>query len=191
MHYRSLILAALMFPTIALAEDTARAPIVLDASKPATATTTTTTTTTVTTTTSAPAANGTLPSNFPAWAVTQVGEKTTGQHVDTPATPASPAGAPAAPTANAAPTAVTPASPVPPKSPISKLWPRDTVQIFLPPCANFHVELIPVCTCVITNLMVKMPHDEFLAESESGSIESDPRLIQVRQDCVSKPKQKE
>ena len=189
MRFHYLILAALIFPALACAENDGRAPILLDVSNP-TATTSTTTTTTVTTT-ATPNAHSTLPPNFPAWAVTQVGEKTSGQHVDTPATPTSPASPTAAPTANAAPTPATPASPAAPKSPISKLWPRDTVQIFMPSCIGFHVELIPVCTCVITNLMVKMPHDEFLAESENNTIESDPRLIQVRQDCVSKPRQKE
>jgi len=190
MRYRSLIIATLLLPAIAFAEDTARAPIVLEANKPA-STTTSTTTTVTTTTTATPATNANLPANFPAWAVTQVGEKTAGQQVDVPATPASPAAAPAAPAANAAPTTIAPASPAAPASPINKLWPRDTVQIFLPACAGFHVELVPACTCVISNLMLKMPHDEFLAKSENNTIEQDPRLIQIRQECVSAPRRKE
>ena len=137
-----------------------------------------------------PVPGATFP-NFPENAITRVGENTNGEHVDAPATPASPP-APTTPTAAASPaTPANPASPATPASPVNKLWPRDTISIFLPPCTGLRPQFIVPCTCVITKLMVAMPHDEFLAKSEAGSIESDPRLIRIRQDCATAPQRKE
>lgn len=129
--------------------------------------------------------------NFPETAITRVGENTTGQHVDAPPTPASPASPAAAASAKSPEGATAPASPAVPPSPITKLWPRDTVQIFLPPCTGLRPQFVVPCTCVITKLMLAMGHDEFLKESENGTIEQDPRLIKIRTDCATAPKQKE
>ena len=129
--------------------------------------------------------------NFPENAITRVGENTTGQHVDAPANPASPT-APTAAAAAASPTnPANPASPPTPASPVNKLWPRDTIQIFMPACAQLHIQLIQPCTCVITKLMVEMPHDEFLKKSEDGTIEQDGRLTRIRTECATTPKQKQ
>lgn len=123
--------------------------------------------------------------SFPDIAVTRVGENTTGQHVDAPPAPGAnlaPAAAPAAPTA------VTPASPMSPSSAVSKLWPRDTIALFMPSCVGYYPQFGQPCMCVITQMMSTMPHDEFLRESEAGTIETDPRLIKIRTDCASAPK---
>jgi hypothetical protein len=139
---------------------------------------------------SAPVPGAAFP-NFPENAITRVGENTNGEHIDSPAAPASPP-SPANPSAAASPaTPANPASPATPASPVSKLWPRDTISIFLPPCTGLRPQFIVPCTCVITKLMMAMGHDEFLAKSEAGSIESDPRLIRIRQDCATAPQRKE
>lgn len=129
--------------------------------------------------------------NFPEAAITRVGENTTGQHLDVPATPASPASpaapasGPAAPAAPGAPQAEVPVSPV------SKLWPKDTIQVFMPSCTGLRVQYVKPCTCVITQLMVAMPHDEFLKKSADGTIEQDERLKQIRLDCATAPQKKD
>ena len=129
--------------------------------------------------------------NFPEAAITRVGEKTNTEHVDAPTSPPSPA-APASAAGTSAPAnPATPSAPIAPKSPISKLWPRDTIQIFLPPCTGLRPQFVVPCTCVITKLMLEMPHDEFLAKSETGTIEQDPRLIRIRHDCATAPQKKE
>lgn len=129
--------------------------------------------------------------NFPENAITRVGENTTGQHVDAPANPPNPA-VPENPSAGKAPESPTnPNSPTPPANPVSKLWPNNTVEIFLPACINFHPQLVVPCTCVITKLMVEMPHDEFLKKSEDGTIEQDSRLTRIRTECATTPKQRE
>ena len=129
--------------------------------------------------------------NFPEAAITRIGETTTGQHVDAPASPAAPAAPANPPTAANAATPPNPASPTPPANPTSKLWPHDTIPIFMPSCTGLHVEFVQPCTCVITRLMLAMPHDEFLAKSEQGTIEQDPRLIRIRHDCATAPQKKE
>jgi hypothetical protein len=130
-------------------------------------------------------------SNFPENAITRVGENTMGTHEDVPATPASPV-PPAAPAATANPeTPKNPASPAAPANPNNKLWPRDTVRIFLPPCTRLRPQFVVPCTCVITKLMIAMPHDEFLKKSEDGTIEQDPRLIKIRSECATAPQRKE
>lgn len=126
--------------------------------------------------------------NFPEAAITRVGTNTGGAEGANPDNP-KPAPTPAA--APAAPMPVTPASPPTPKSPISKLWPKDTIQIFMPPCTGLRPQFVVPCTCTITRLMAEMPHDEFLAESEAGTIEQDPRLQRIRLDCATSPKKKE
>ena len=84
------------------------------------------------------------------------------------------------------------AKPEKPAAPaVSKLWPRDTVQIFMPRCTALKQPFIAPCNCVITKLMAAIPHDEFLKKSEDGSIEQDPRLIQIRTDCATAPQRKE
>jgi hypothetical protein len=132
-----------------------------------------------------------LPPNFPEWAVSNAGQNTAGNTnpvIDSPASPSTPA----AP--HAAPVSITPATPIAPpapESPASALWPRDTVPIFVKSCVGFHVELIPACTCVITELMATMAHDEFLELSANNKIESNPRLKRARLDCVAAPARKE
>lgn len=73
----------------------------------------------------------------------------------------------------------------------SKLWPRNTLQIFMPRCTALKEPFIEPCRCVITKLMNAMPHDEFLKKSEEGSIEQDPRLIQIRNECATAPQRKD
>jgi len=129
--------------------------------------------------------------HFPENAITRVGENTTGQHVDAQLSPPAPV-APAAAAAAATPASpANPASPTPPASPISKLWPRDTVEVFLPSCTGLRPQYVIPCTCVITQLMLQMPHDEFLAKSADGTIEQDPRLIRIRTDCATSPTKKD
>ena len=127
--------------------------------------------------------------NFPDIAVTRIGENTTGQHVDAPPAASAPPAAPAA--APNAPAPATPAAPASPTPPVAKLWPRDTVSIFMPSCVGFYAQFAQPCMCVITKLMATMPHDEFLRESNAGTIESDPRVTTIRTDCASAPKQKQ
>ncbi len=66
------------------------------------------------------------------------------------------------------------------------------MRIFMPACVGYHpVQLAKPCACVITKLVAAMPHDEFLAKSESGLIESDPRLLTIRQECATAPVRKD
>lgn len=85
------------------------------------------------------------------------------------------------------------ASPTAPASspPVSKLWPRDTIQIFMPRCTSLKVPFVAPCRCVINKLMSTMGHDEFLKKSEDNTIEQDPRLIQIRNECAAAPQRKE
>lgn len=173
MRYSLLMILAL--PLAAAAQNYSTAPIIVDTSSPA-----------APAAAEAPLAPGALPPNFPEAAITRVGENSTGQHVDSPDSPPSPTApvAPDAPTSNAP---ANPASPTPPPSPINKLWPRNTVTVFLPSCTTYHTELVSPCTCIITRLMAEMPHDEFLRLSEAGTIEQDARLITIRQQCLGTP----
>lgn len=126
--------------------------------------------------------------NFPEWAITSAGENTTGQNSGNVAGPKAPANpAPAASAASPA----SPKNPEPPKAPVSpKLWPIDTVPIFLRACVGIEPQMIAPCGCVIRELMVKMPHDEFLQKSANGTIEQDPTLNAIRVGCATKPHQK-
>lgn len=78
-----------------------------------------------------------------------------------------------------------PANPASPPSPISKLWPRDTVPIFVTSCSKLRRETLNPCRCIINRLMQKMMHDEFIRLSEANQIDIDPRYLTIRQDCVS------
>lgn len=128
--------------------------------------------------------------DFPEWAVTKAGENTGGGN-PIPATPAAPADAPQATQPAQAGTAAVPATPAAPASPVSKLWPIDTIPIFMKSCMGFHIELAAGCKCTIVNLMVEMPHDEFLRLSADGSIENDKRLTAIRYRCIAMPERKE
>lgn len=133
------------------------------------------------------AAQEDLINNFPEWAVTNAGANTTGMKADVPASPKPPASAPV-PAGAAAP--ASPETPKPPKSPADKLWPVDTVPIFMRACVGLHIELIPPCKCTITKLMQQMPHDEFLELTARGTIEQDARLSTIRYECVGTPRTK-
>lgn len=64
------------------------------------------------------------------------------------------------------------------------LWPTDTVDIFVSACATNKHQLVPFCRCVIERLAVKMPHNDFVMLSEADRIESDPRYIAARESCT-------
>lgn len=64
------------------------------------------------------------------------------------------------------------------------LWPTDTVDLFVSACATNKHQLVPFCRCVIERLALKMPHNEFVMLSEADRIESDPRFLQVRESCT-------
>ena len=117
--------------------------------------------------------------------VRELGQATMGETVTKPGTaPAAPqAAAPQAVPSAAAP--ANPPAPVAPANPVDKLWPRNTIQLFLPSCTGLKPQFLPPCTCVITKLMIVMPHDEFLKKSEDGTLEQDPRLISIRNQCVA------
>jgi hypothetical protein len=163
---------ALAVPFAALAQGYSHAPIIVEAAPPASANL------------------AVLPPSFPDWAVTKAGENTTGQQVVQPAAPANPANPTTPAAANAAATPATPTAPPSPESPASKLWPRDTVPIFMQSCVGFHPELVSACSCVITHLMPALPHDEFLRETADDTIEKDPRVIDARMSCVGSPHQR-
>ncbi|MFM9889938.1 MAG: hypothetical protein ACKVOE_04730 [Rickettsiales bacterium] len=176
MHQRFILLSLICLPLVALAQvNRAASPLlVVNPQQPA----------------GAPAAATPAPlaPSFPDWAVTKVG--------DNPGA-ANPGGIPYAPNvpisaAPAAPqNAAAAAVPQAPAAPVSKLWPRDTIPLFLPSCTGFHPEMVQPCTCIITRLMTAMGHDEFLFKSEAGTIESDPRLIAIRNECAQAPRQRQ
>lgn len=123
---------------------------------------------------------------FPDWAVTRVGAATGGYDKDVTAPPAAPV-APAAPGAEAIP--ASPAVPKPPAAPsnaVDKLWPADTVPIFMQACVGYQPKLVVPCNCVIGNLMLEMPHDEFLRLTAQNTIENDIRLKNIRVKCAVK-----
>lgn len=123
---------------------------------------------------------------FPDWAVSRVGAATGATDADVVAPPAAPT-APAALGAQAIPpSAATPPVPAAPASPVSKLWPADTVPIFMPACVGFQPKLVVPCNCVIGKLMLAMPHDEFLKLTANGTIENDARLKNIRIACAVK-----
>lgn len=125
---------------------------------------------------------------FPEWAVSKAGRDTTGQPDDAAAPAPSAPAAPEAPQAQSTSNPTNAASPASPPAPAGALWPRDTAKIFMTACVGFHPELIPACGCTISNLMLAMRHDEFLALSADGSIENDTRLVKIRHQCVGAQK---
>jgi hypothetical protein len=127
---------------------------------------------------------------FPKEAITELGEKSGGVE-NAPAAPQAPQSPAAAASATTPETPATPAVPKAPANPIDKLWPKDTVPIFVRACAQFHVELVPPCTCIITELMLTMPHDEFMRLSAEQKIESDSRYTSIRERCLATPRRKE
>jgi hypothetical protein len=187
MRYSFVTALALALPLMAMAQGYSTAPMIVDTTAPRAAAPASAPPANAARTAASNATPGVWTPDFPETAVTRIGENSTGQQVDMPANPPNPA----TPTAPDAPTPDTPAAPASPPSPISKLWPRDTVPIFLQSCTGFHPELIDPCTCVITQLMSQMGHDEFLQLSESDAIEHDPRLINARQQCIPGPKHKD
>lgn len=123
---------------------------------------------------------------FPEWAVTRIGTATGGYDKDVTAPPAAPI-APASPGAEAIPPS--PAAPTPPAAPanaVDKLWPADTVPIFMQSCVGYQPKLVVPCNCVIGKLMLAMPHDEFLKLTAQGQIENDARLKNIRVQCAVK-----
>ncbi len=84
-----------------------------------------------------------------------------------------------------------PASPPSPESPgrPAKLWPRDTIPIFVTACSHLNIDKIPTCRCIINGLMVQMTHDEFLRLNEAHLMEADTRYITLRENCVAQAKQ--
>lgn len=120
---------------------------------------------------------------FPEWAVTRAGAATAGTDQDMP----SAATAPASPGAGDVP--ANPASPkIPeaPASPVSKLWPADTVPIFMRACVNYQPKLVMPCNCTIGKMMLAMPHDEFLELTAKGTLEDDIRVKNIRTECALK-----
>lgn len=115
----------------------------------------------------------------------ELGQSTMGETITKPEPP-KPAtqAAPPAPAPSTS-TPANPPSPQAPANPVDKLWPRNTVEIFLPSCTGLKPQFLVPCTCIITKLMITMPHDEFLKKSEDGTLEQDPRLISVRNACIS------
>lgn len=96
--------------------------------------------------------------------------------------------APAAPSTPAAPTSEpAPASAKSPDAviaPHGKLWPSNTIPLFMTSCTKFHVEMVEPCGCIIRKVMTQFPHDEFMRIDAAGQIETDPRLQRIRQECA-------
>lgn len=125
--------------------------------------------------TPAPVSGDTLAAQIPKEAVTTLGNP------PNPLPPASPAQ-----TA----TPESPKNPPSPESPASKLWPRDTVPLFLTSCAKGRPKMLQPCQCIITHLMTQMAHDEFLALTETDQIEGDGRYLNIRQACATAPQKR-
>ena len=120
---------------------------------------------------------------FPDWAVTRAGAVTGGYDQDVPTAPA----APASPSTEATPKSPpTPAIPSAPANPANKLWPADTVPIFMKSCVSYQPKLVVPCSCIIHKLMTAMPHDEFLKLTAAGTVEDDIRLQNIRVECAVK-----
>ncbi len=120
---------------------------------------------------------------FPDYAITRLGTSTGGYDKDVAPIP------PAAPTPATAPAPAGAAAPKAPEAPanaVDKLWPADTVPIFMPACVGYQPKLVVPCNCVIGKLMLAMPHDEFLKLTANGTIEQDIRLKNIRVECAVK-----
>ena len=185
-------LLILLLPTLAIAAEDSPLIIIDAGRKPAVTATTPLTPQpaappTATTPAKAPpavAAAEAIIEDFPAWAISKAGSDTTGQTTEVVPSPPNPA-TPAAPDVPAAPPA--PAAPESPASPISALWPRDTVPIFMHSCTSLHVEYVAACSCVIRNLMLAIPHNEFLELSVKNAVDADPRVVKIRNQCLATP----
>jgi hypothetical protein len=140
----------------------------------------------------APAPSDAIVQQFPGWAISNAGANSTGETLDAaPASPTSPT-VPGAPTSVVSPASPQPAiSPAPPGLATDPLWPKDTIPIFMKSCTGFKPELTAPCMCIITKLMVTMPHNEFIQLSEANTIESDKRLADIRQSCLGAPAKRE
>ena len=125
--------------------------------------------------------------DFPTWAISKAGSDTTGQTAEAAPLPQNP---PEPNTAVSPSSPVAPPAPAAPENPVSKLWPRDTVPIFMRSCTGLHVEYVPACSCVVGKLMLTIPHDEFLTLAASDALEKDPRLIKIRSECLATPAKK-
>jgi hypothetical protein len=94
---------------------------------------------------------------------------------------------PVAPNALQDPKQESPATPPAPEttdSPISRLWPRDTVPIFVTSCSHLNPQAMAPCRCIITEVMASMMHDEFMRLSDAKLIESDSRYLAARERCI-------
>lgn len=67
----------------------------------------------------------------------------------------------------------------------SKFWPKDTVPIFMTSCTKFHTERVDACGCIINSIMKQFGHDEFLKIDAANELQSNPRMQQIRQECVN------
>lgn len=128
---------------------------------------------------------------FPDWAVTRAGSATGGWDKDVPTAPQAPVNPGSATAPTTAPTPAAPAAPAAPASPVNKLWPADTVPIFVRSCVGYRPALLLPCQCVIGKLMLAMPHDEFLQLTAQGTIEQDARLQKIRLQCATQPRTRE
>ena len=138
--------------------------------------------------TNATPASEAIMKSFPGWAISKAGADTTGQQPEPlpadapkPSVPANPEAPVAAPNAT---------TPVAPASPTDVLWPRDTIPIFMRSCTGLKVELARPCMCVITKLMLAMPHNRFIELSEAGKIDADPIVTEIRNGCLATPERK-
>lgn len=123
---------------------------------------------------------------FPENAVTRLGSSVGGSDRDVINPPAAPI-APSSPGAEAIPNSPpAPAIPAAPASPASKLWPADTVPIFMKSCVSYQPKLVVPCSCVINRVMLAMGHDEFLKLTAEGTIEEDIRVKNIRTECAIK-----
>jgi len=80
-----------------------------------------------------------------------------------------------------------PESPPSPEAAHAKLWPADTVPLFVLACAQFHKELVGPCKCTISNLMATMPHDEFLKLSAENRMADNQKYLNIRRKCIGTP----
>lgn len=120
---------------------------------------------------------------FPENAVTRLGSSVGGSDRDVINPPAAPI-APSSPGAEAIPNS--PPAPAIPAAPASKLWPADTVPIFMKSCVSYQPKLVVPCSCVINRVMLAMGHDEFLKLTAEGTIEEDIRVKNIRTECAIK-----
>lgn len=123
---------------------------------------------------------------FPEWAVTRVGVATGGSDKDVVAPPAAPVSPAPLGAQSIPPSPPAPSAPAAPANAVNKLWPADTVPIFMQSCVGFQPKLVVPCNCVIGKLMLAMPHDEFLTLTAQNKIEDDIRLKNIRVQCAVK-----